>query len=208
MIIGIISRPGIINNKTVFLAYRRLCERLYNYGVYPICLVPSLNDDNTFNSTGIERMKKEISICDGIILQGGENFNDYDLEIVKYLYEENIPTLGICLGMQEMGKAISGIVTTDANHEMNENYCHDIEINNRSKLFEIVGADVISVNSLHHDRVLKTNLCVSAECDGVIEALEDRNKKFFIGVQWHPELLHDSNSDKLFKAFFDACKTK
>ena len=207
-IIGIIGRPGIINDKNIFIAYRGLCERLYEYGVYPICLIPSLKEDNSFSFLDIERIKKEIEICDGIILQGGEQFNDYDMDIAKYLYHNDIPTLGICLGMQTMGKALSGIVTSDANHEMNEDYCHDVDINNKSKLFDIIGYDIISVNSLHHDRVLKTNLCVSAECDGVIEAIEDRNKKFFIGVQWHPELLHDSNSDKLFQAFFNACKSE
>lgn len=206
-IIGIIGRPGIVRNKNIFIAYRGLCECLYEYGVYPICLIPSLKNNNGFDSLDMEHIKKEIGICDGIILQGGEQFNDYDIEIVKYLYDEDIPTLGICLGMQEMGNAFGGLVTSDANHEMNEKYCHDVKINNKSKLFDIIGYDIISVNSLHHDRVLKTDLCISAECDGVIEAVEDRNKKFFIGVQWHPELLRDSNSDKLFNAFFDACKS-
>lgn len=206
-IIGIVGRPGVIDDKQVLIAYRGLCERLYKYGVYPICLIPSLNEDGTFSPIDLEYLKKEISICDGIILQGGMQMNDYDVEIAKYLYDEDIPTLGICLGMQTMGKANCGIVTSDANHEMNEDYCHDVEINNQSRLFEIIGYDVISVNSLHHDRVLKTDLCISASYDNVIEAIEDRNKKFFIGVQWHPELLHDSNCDKLFKAFFDACKS-
>ena len=41
--------------------------------------------------------------------------------------------------------------------------------------------------------------------DGIIEALEDKTKKFFIGVQWHPEsLLSDKYSIRLFDAFVES----
>lgn len=40
--------------------------------------------------------------------------------------------------------------------------------------------------------------------DGIIEAIEDKNKRFFIGVQWHPEsLMEDRYSDKLFSYFIE-----
>ena len=34
-------------------------------------------------------------------------------------------------------------------------------------------------------------------------SVEDKNKKFFVGVQWHPEDLDDENSDKLFNYFIN-----
>lgn len=38
--------------------------------------------------------------------------------------------------------------------------------------------------------------------DEIIEAIEDKKKKFFIGVQWHPEsLTYDEYSNKLFDFF-------
>ena len=47
-----------------------------------------------------------------------------------------------------------------------------------------------------------TLTCVAYSEDKVLEAIEDSSKKFFIGVQWHPEsLMEDENSKKLFDYF-------
>lgn len=48
------------------------------------------------------KIKKLINFYGGIILQGGDNLYEIDKKIVKYLYDKDIPTLGICLGMQIM----------------------------------------------------------------------------------------------------------
>ena len=42
--------------------------------------------------------------------------------------------------------------------------------------------------------------------DGLIEAAEDRSRRFLMAVQWHPEFLYkkDECSIKLFRAFVDA----
>ena len=42
--------------------------------------------------------------------------------------------------------------------------------------------------------------------DGLIEAVEDRSRRFLLAVQWHPEFLYerDECSIKLFRAFVDA----
>ena len=53
-----------------------------------------------------------------------------------------------------------------------------------------------------------TNLNISGiSNDGYIEALEAKNKKFFIGVQWHPESMthYDKNQNNLFKYFIKSC---
>ena len=44
--------------------------------------------------------------------------------------------------------------------------------------------------------------------DGVIEVIEDKKKKFFIGVEWHPEtnFLNKEISKKLFNAFFETVR--
>ena len=43
--------------------------------------------------------------------------------------------------------------------------------------------------------------------DGLVESIELMNKKFVIGVKWHPELmLEDEFPDKLFKEFIEKCK--
>lgn len=206
IIIGIIGRPAIIDGNNVVIAYKDLCDKLFSYDVFPVCLIPSINDDLTFNNEDLLKLKEMISFCHGIILQGGEELNNFDIEIVKYLYDKNIPVLGICLGMQIMGKAFNGTVLNDAHHDISKDYVHYVKINKDSKLYSILENDYIFVNSKHNDRVYQTDLDVAGYFGDVIEALEDREKDFFIGVQWHPESLKDINSDKLFNTFIETCK--
>ena len=40
--------------------------------------------------------------------------------------------------------------------------------------------------------------------DNILEAVEYQNKKFIIGIEWHPEYLMDLNSLKIFDAFIEA----
>lgn len=149
-----------------------------------------------------------IDICDGIILPGGDNIIEKDLEIIKYLYEKDIPVLGICLGMQEMGYLFNGSMSNISNYnhlKKEDKYVHDIHIIKNSKLYEIIGNEIIKVNSRHKDYLISSDLNISSISD-VIESIEDKNKKFFIGVQWHPEDMidYDINSNKLFESFISA----
>lgn len=66
-----------------------------------------------------------------------------------------------------------------------------------------MGKEKIKVNSRHGKCIPYTNLSqVAYSEDGIIEAIEDKGKRFFIGVQWHPEsLMKDEYSNKLFSCF-------
>lgn len=45
--------------------------------------------------------------------------------------------------------------------------------------------------------------------DGLAECFEVYNKKFIIGIKWHPELmLEDEFPDKLFKEFISKCNNE
>lgn len=47
----------------------------------------------------------------------------------------------------------------------------------------------------------------SISYDGLVESFELDNKKFVIGIKWHPELmLEDIFTDNLFKKFIEKCK--
>lgn len=207
-IIGIIGRPVVTDEgNDGVLVYKNICDALFNYGVFPICLIPNISGidyNKSLNSREYKQLRQMIDICDGIVLQGGVNYSGYDKIITKYLYDKDIPTLGICLGMQTMGDTFNGSVLKDANHMISKDYVHYVKINKDSKLYQIIGKEYIFVNSMHQNRVYNTDLSITASCGEVAEALEDKNKKFFIGVQWHPECLKDENSDKLFLAFIKA----
>lgn len=192
--IGIILRDFEENNKKFIGVRKDLFKSLYKYNVNLIG-IPISND---FNKT-----KEMVNLCDGIILSGGDEFLENDFVLVNYLYEKNIPTLGICLGMQVMGKFFSkdDEIFID-NHLSNYYYAHYINIEKTSLLYKIMGVDKILVNSRHKSAIKETSLNVVALSDDyVIEAVEDKSKKFFLGVEWHPESIDDENTKKLFDYF-------
>ena len=200
MYIGIIGRKN--ENKITF--NQEIINIIYKYNCIPLGIIVTFVEDA---NKEFKKIKNLIDMCDGFILQGGSDYYDIDIMITKYLYDKNIPTLGICLGMQTMGMAFNGIMNNISNHKSLNKYVHSINLINNSKLQQIIKKNKILVNSRHKSYILKTDLDIAATY-GRIEAIEDKNKIFFIGVQWHPESLNDKNSKLLFDSFFSSIKFK
>jgi putative glutamine amidotransferase len=201
--IGIILRDyQSLSNNSLYGIRTDLIKYLNNYEIDIICL-PIIFENNDFS-----RVEEGIKLCDGIILPGGEKTYDIDLKIARYLYENNIPTLGICLGMQIIAKTFDGNMDylKDNKHQSNKIYVHQVNIKDNSKLKSILKDNKIMVNSRHNEYIINTNLDIVAISDDyIIEAVEDKSKRFFIGVQWHPESINnDLYSKRLFDAFIDS----
>jgi len=146
-----------------------------------------------------------------------------EIDIFNLAFNRNIPVLGICRGAQLMNVALDGTLYQDIisqvrmalNHIPDMPFSepvHAIDIETDTKLYKIIGENRIWTNSRHHQgiKLHGKGLISSAKAsDGMIEAIEHPNKKWCIGVQWHPEMMveTDKNQVKLFKAFVDACKT-
>lgn len=202
-IIGIVLRPDKnITEKNVQIVYNNVYKVLNEYGAHTIGVI---NDSLSLDL---------LNLCDGFVLQGGDNATDFDYELIKKCHELDIPLLGICLGMQTIGEVFSGNLketTINIHNSLDKLKLHNITIYKNTKLFDIIGEYNISVNSRHNYEVKGPNLTVSARSDdGVIEAIEDSSKKFFIGVEWHPEDMvnYDDYSKKIFKSFIDICTKK
>ena len=145
---------------------------------------------------------------------------------VKKAFEDNKPTLGICRGIQIMNAALGGTLYQDLPDQFSseishsskgddrwEHLSHNLEIDPSSKLASILPQpSTCAINSLHHQAIkdLAPGLKASAKSpDGLIEAAEGINKKFFVGIQCHPEALWqnvDHSWIKLFESFIAACR--
>ncbi len=142
-----------------------------------------------------------------------------ELWLARQAMSDDLPLLAICRGMQVLNVAMKGTLYQDIatqlpharrhnlHRERPRNYLsHEVLIEPGTHLSEILGAQSLGVNSFHHQAVksVAQGLQVSATApDGVIEALEAKNKRFVIAVQWHPEeLIDDAPSMKrLFETF-------
>jgi putative glutamine amidotransferase len=132
-----------------------------------------------------------------------------EIEIVKYAIRHNIPILAICRGVQILNVALGGTLIQDIPSQLNEPIQHSqtverrrdthwVKVSEDSKLFQLLGADRIRVNSLHHqalDKVSNDLRVVAMSSDGIVEAVEYiHSSTFTIGVQWHPESMASTNS--------------
>lgn len=130
------------------------------------------------------------------------------------------PVFGVCRGIQVLNVFCGGTLWQDIPSQCNGSVIHsqkesvterthDVTIEKGSLLYDILEKDRISVNSFHHQAVKETPITASARAeDGIIEAIEDAEHRFFLGVQWHPEhtFYVDDESKKLFSAFVSATK--
>lgn len=189
MKIGIVTRKSLSSSgKNINIIYSNIYKKIRELNVICYGIILDKNYEELLNC------------FDGIIFEGGNTSGKYDLLALKYLYDKDIPTLGICLGMQDMAILFDG---EEERIEGHLNINHDVYINKNSKLFEIYNRDIINVNSRHKYKIKTTSLEVSAkDLNGNIEAVEDKSKKFFIGVQWHPEDIDDD----IFKYFIRGVK--
>ncbi|MBQ9834640.1 MAG: gamma-glutamyl-gamma-aminobutyrate hydrolase family protein [Bacilli bacterium] len=195
--VGVVLRTEEITGVLKHYVRNSMLEKLTKYDIEIIC-IPIINK--------LENIYSIINSCDGIIFPGGDDVVDKDLKILEYLYINNTPTLGICLGMQEMAIFKNGkmIDLNDDSHYMKNNKTHEVVIDKSSKLFEIIGKEKITINSRHHSIITKTDLNISAYSNNfIIEAIEDSTKTFFIGVQWHPEDLEVEETYLLLNYFIN-----
>lgn len=136
------------------------------------------------------------------------------------------PILGICRGIQFLNVACGGSLYQDipehSQSEPGDVHLRPVGILPDSLLYRTVGSDTIFTNSFHHQSVktVAPGLRITARTpDGSAEALEiDAGEgtpkpkmnihRFFLGVQWHPELFAhlDTTSSAIFDAFVAAAK--
>lgn len=161
-----------------------------------------------YDSDSYENVGRLLKYIDGILLPGGDDVGRLDFFLIEYALMNKKKLLGICQGMQSMALYGSGdkLVSIEKdNHYLKDKYCHDVIISDNSMLYKILGKTCFSVNSYHHQTILKSYFfsIIGYSSDGLIEVVEGNDDIFQIGVQWHPERMFefDDNAYKLLESF-------
>jgi len=147
----------------------------------------------------------------------------FDLLLGRLALAKSIPLLAICCGTQLVNVIRGGTLIQDIPSLVPSEICHrtgdaantaehDVEVVPGTRLREIVGADRIRANSIHHQSCgrMGAGLVVAARAaDGVIEAWEDPEHPFLLGVQWHPERISgEAPHGALFRALMEAARRR
>lgn len=153
-----------------------------------------------------------------------EDLDRMELEVARMTFQKDLPLLAICRGIQVLNVSMGGTLYQDIPRQVQESInhaqkadkgisTHSIRVEKNTLLYQILKRREIWVNGKHHQAIKDPapGLIMSARAkDGIIEAVEHPSRKFFLGVQWHPEgtWREDPSSKKLFRAFVEAAMTR
>ncbi|VAW82072.1 GMP synthase [glutamine-hydrolyzing], amidotransferase subunit / GMP synthase [glutamine-hydrolyzing], ATP pyrophosphatase subunit, partial [hydrothermal vent metagenome] len=150
----------------------------------------------------------------GVILSGGpETVTGDDAPSVSAkIFELGVPVFGICYGMQTMAAQLGGKVETADHHEYG--YAQ-VRARGHSRLLKNIedhtsdeGYGLLDVWMSHGDHVvdLPTGFKRMASTDSApIAAIADDERGFY-GVQFHPEVTHTHQGERILKRFIvDIC---
>ncbi len=184
-----------------------------------------------------------LAIVDGLIFSGGgdidpQHYNgehhpsiylvdaerdEFELALAKAAIASQIPTLGICRGMQILSVAsgtnlithvpdVYGETVTHRLDHPRRQIAHDVQVQPHGRLASILGETDITVVSWHHQAIKAVPndwVAIAHAKDGLIEALEHQHHPWMVAVQWHPELSpEDPTHQRLFQALVEAAGEK
>ena len=138
---------------------------------------------------------------------------DFERRLISEYLASGKPILGICLGMQFTNVVSGGTLIQDIPSQVGTKVAHRrkyhrVRIEPNSSLAKILGTHEAYVYSNHHQAVKnlgKGLRIVALSDDGVVEALERVDGKFGLFVQWHPELMSDTeHRDAIYGALVGA----
>lgn len=177
-----------------------------------------------------------VARLDGIVLTGGADVSPHryqgraqdpatfrldrdawEMALLEAAMARDIPVLGVCRGLQLINVALGGSLEQHVPDRV-QNTSHqpapgqfgdvDVDVEPDSLLFRLVG-DRTSVRCYHHQALMRLapNLRrVARAADNTVEAAEDPDRDFLLGIQWHPE--QDGTDLRLFAGLVEAARRR
>jgi putative glutamine amidotransferase len=146
--------------------------------------------------------------------------DEFEIALCREALSRDLPILAICRGQQVLNVAMGGTLIQDIPSQVagalehdpdRERWetAHDVRILPGTRLREILGKDTVAVNSFHHQAVQDVAkglaVCARSAGDEVVEGVEAPDRRFTVGVQWHPEGFW--NQEQGFHPLFEALVT-
>jgi len=174
-----------------------IARRVRDLGVYSEIL------SSDVSASEIKKLKPT-----GIILSGGPSsvYEKGAPQIDTQIFGLGIPILGICYGLQLMGKVYGEV----ENHQIKEYGKTSLDVRKNGTLLKGLSSKE-QVWMSHGDLITNLGsefsvLASSKTCN--YAAVENKAKGIF-GVQFHPEVVHTLKGKQILKNFiFDICKSK
>jgi putative glutamine amidotransferase len=177
--------------------------------------------------------RQSLGACAGLLLTGGidvdpalygetpwpevpntnRDRDEFELALLREALDRDLPVLAVCRGHQLLNVALGGRllqhIAGDAHEVLDDDVTsmqHSLRLASDSKLRAIYGAELIVVNSRHHQAVTLDRLAPGLRAtgttdDGLIEAVESDSHSWVVGVQWHPE-----REDQYIEGFAEASR--
>jgi putative glutamine amidotransferase len=223
------GRPIYANNR----AYVHAVE---SAGGLPI-LIPMINDLTILTAL--------LSRMDGLLLPGGIDLHpsrygeevhplteeadleldEFEIRLASLAFQQDIPVLGICRGMQLINVVLGGSLYQDIDDQYPDSIghthrnlprthiAHRITVDPGSRMETILGTREMMVNSLHHQAIKDPGkgVCITGRApDGMAELLEVSGYRFVMAAQSHPEEIYvvEPAFKRLFSAFVQASSSR
>ncbi len=140
-----------------------------------------------------------------VILSGGPSsvYEDGAPQVDARLLKAGVPVLGICYGFQAMVQSLGGRVERGGSGEFGAT---DATVDPSSRLFDGMDASQ-RVWMSHRDGVvsLPPGFRATASTAGAPIAAFESDDARLCGVQWHPEVLHTAQGQRMLESFLYRC---
>jgi putative glutamine amidotransferase len=138
----------------------------------------------------------------------------FELVLFISALKRDMPVLCICRGIQVANVALGGTLIQDIATQYSDEIehrqhaagyrapdkSHAVTAENGSLLHQVYGTTDIETNSFHHQalhEVADGLKVIGRAPDGIIEAVERPASTWFLGVQWHPEMMFKEHPEHL-----------